>query len=62
MAKETEQLKITCEKQNNYRFPLSIAAGFADKKECEAQNFLQMVTVADKRMYENKQIMKSQMK
>lgn len=56
---EIEHLKVACENHKNVLFPLSIATGFADRKESKVEEFSQMVIVADKRMYENKLIMKS---
>lgn len=60
MNKEIEQLQSACENHHNEHFPLGIATGVADREESAVKEFSELVIIADKRMYENKMIMKSQ--
>lgn len=61
VEKEVEDVKNSCKKYTGLKCPLSIAIGTADMKDGNFQSMSEIISLADKRMYENKIEMKSKM-
>lgn len=62
VEKEVDDVRNGCGKYTELKCPLSIAIGTADMKDGSFESISEIISLADKRMYENKIKMKSQMK
>lgn len=54
VEKEIEDVRTDCGKYTNLKHPLSIAIGIADGNDDKFENVYDVVSLADKRMYEDK--------